>query len=362
MACRSWAPVTFRACHRENSASHHTSAVALASPPLAFDSTILPGQIREKLLTAPARGSARRKIGSGSVGHVYAGKYEQHPVAIKQHRLDGSQLDAKAMVEFEIEVRATWKSSLMTPNSLLIVFLPSTRCKISARCTTPLRTLPCACAASSHLSCPVLVVMSGCSSLGAGDVPMVLCSGFLPQHSHPGGHARLQAASAQSHVKPSHTVLFSVPRWSNRRHHCPPVENAWFSKTNIILQVGKMTAVNHPCIVRCFGMLEPTPGIVLELVDGGSLFQIIHARRDESFSQYEQRLPWPVRKPTEPLVASRLASPRPVARPFPSDLTCLSLSASACETRLLLTLSRPKMGTGAYEVLAGFHVRSQSGP
>ena len=40
------------------------------------------------------------------MGHVYAGKYEQHPVAIKQHRLDGSQLDAKAMVEFEIEVRA----------------------------------------------------------------------------------------------------------------------------------------------------------------------------------------------------------------------------------------------------------------
>jgi hypothetical protein len=46
----------------------------------------------------------RCKIGSGSVGHVYAGKYEQHPVAIKQHKLDGSQLDQKALQEFEIEV------------------------------------------------------------------------------------------------------------------------------------------------------------------------------------------------------------------------------------------------------------------
>jgi serine/threonine protein kinase len=49
-------------------------------------------------------------------------------------------------------------------------------------------------------------------------------------------------------------------------------------------QVGKMTAVNHPCIVRCYGMLEPTPGIVLELVEGGSLFQIIHFERDEPFT------------------------------------------------------------------------------
>ena len=45
-----------------------------------------------------------------------------------------------------------------------------------------------------------------------------------------------------------------------------------------------MTAVNHPCIVRCYGMLEPTPGIVLELVEGGSLFQIIHAERDEPYT------------------------------------------------------------------------------
>jgi hypothetical protein len=47
--------------------------------------------------------------------------------------------------------------------------------------------------------------------------------------------------------------------------------------------VGKMTAVNHPCIVRCYGMLEPTPGIVLELVEGSSLFQIVHGERGESF-------------------------------------------------------------------------------
>jgi hypothetical protein len=47
--------------------------------------------------------------------------------------------------------------------------------------------------------------------------------------------------------------------------------------------VGKMTAVNHPCIVRCYGMLEPTPGIVLELVEGSSLFQIVHGDRGESF-------------------------------------------------------------------------------
>ena len=44
-----------------------------------------------------------------------------------------------------------------------------------------------------------------------------------------------------------------------------------------------MTAVNHPCIVRCYGMLEPTPGIVLELVEGSSLFQIVHGERGESF-------------------------------------------------------------------------------
>mmetsp|Transcript_15878 Transcript_15878/g.31325 ORF Transcript_15878/g.31325 Transcript_15878/m.31325 type:complete len:475 (+) Transcript_15878:122-1546(+) len=103
-----------------------------------------------------------RKIGSGSVGNVYAGTFEEHAVAVKRHRPDGSPLDAKALREFEIEV-------------------------------------------------------------------------------------------------------------------------------------GKMTAVNHPCIVRCFGMLDPTPGIVLELVEGGSLFQIIHAARDETFSNYEMRLPLPVR-------------------------------------------------------------------
>mmetsp|Transcript_25344 Transcript_25344/g.63936 ORF Transcript_25344/g.63936 Transcript_25344/m.63936 type:complete len:1095 (+) Transcript_25344:103-3387(+) len=103
-----------------------------------------------------------RKIGSGSVGNVYAGTFEEHPVAIKQHKPDGGPLDAKALQEFEIEV-------------------------------------------------------------------------------------------------------------------------------------GKMTAVNHPCIVRCYGMLEPTPGIVLELVNGGSLFHILHAKRDESFTNYQLRLPWPVR-------------------------------------------------------------------
>jgi len=103
-----------------------------------------------------------RKIGSGSVGNVYAGTFEEHPVAIKQQRMDSGPPDAKALQEFEIEV-------------------------------------------------------------------------------------------------------------------------------------GKMTAVNHPCIVRCYGMLEPTPGIVLELVDGGSLFHILHAKRDESFNNYQLRLPWPVR-------------------------------------------------------------------
>mmetsp|Transcript_35993 Transcript_35993/g.92015 ORF Transcript_35993/g.92015 Transcript_35993/m.92015 type:complete len:966 (-) Transcript_35993:293-3190(-) len=103
-----------------------------------------------------------RKIGSGSVGNVYAGTFEEHPVAIKQHKMDGGPPDAKALQEFEIEV-------------------------------------------------------------------------------------------------------------------------------------GKMTAVNHPCIVRCYGMLEPTPGIVLELVNGGSLFHILHAKRDESFQSYQLRLPWPVR-------------------------------------------------------------------
>lgn len=100
-----------------------------------------------------------RKIGSGSVGYVYEGKYEQHPVAIKKHRTDGTMMDHKALVEFEIEV-------------------------------------------------------------------------------------------------------------------------------------GKMTAVNHPCIVRCYGMLDPSPGIVMELVQGGALFQILHGERGETYDMYKQRLPW----------------------------------------------------------------------
>jgi len=45
--------------------------------------------------------------------------------------------------------------------------------------------------------------------------------------------------------------------------------------SDLELEVGKMTAVNHPCIVRCFGMLEPTAGIVLELVEGGVYGAII---------------------------------------------------------------------------------------
>lgn len=103
-----------------------------------------------------------RKIGSGSVGYVFEGKYEQHPVAIKKHKTDGPAMDQKALAEFEIEV-------------------------------------------------------------------------------------------------------------------------------------GKMTAVNHPCIVRCYGMLDPSPGIVMELVQGGSLFQILHGERGETYDQYKQRLPWPLR-------------------------------------------------------------------
>jgi hypothetical protein len=50
-----------------------------------------------------------------------------------------------------------------------------------------------------------------------------------------------------------------------------------------------MTIVNHPCIVRCYGMLEPSPGIVLELVEGNSLFQIIHGERGESYMQVVAR-------------------------------------------------------------------------
>ena len=100
-----------------------------------------------------------RKIGSGSVGYVFEGKYEQHPVAIKKHKTDGTMMDHKALAEFEVEV-------------------------------------------------------------------------------------------------------------------------------------GKMTAVNHPCIVRCYGMLDPSPGIVMELVQGGALFQILHGERGETYDQYKQRLPW----------------------------------------------------------------------
>jgi hypothetical protein len=66
------------------------------------------------------------------------------------------------------------------------------------------------------------------------------------------------------------------------------------SISDLELEVGKMTAVNHPCIVRCFGMLEPTAGIVLELVEGGSVFEIIHSAKGESYSQYHSRLPWDV--------------------------------------------------------------------
>ncbi len=58
--------------------------------------------LRDGALT---RRGGRRKIGSGSVGHVYAGTYESHPVAIKKHKMDGSMMDAKALVEFEFEVR-----------------------------------------------------------------------------------------------------------------------------------------------------------------------------------------------------------------------------------------------------------------
>jgi hypothetical protein len=65
--------------------------------------------------------------------------------------------------------------------------------------------------------------------------------------------------------------------------------------SDLEMEVGKMIAINHPCVVRCFGMLEPTPGIVLELVEGGSVFEIIHGRHGESLPQYNARLPWEVR-------------------------------------------------------------------
>jgi len=67
--------------------------------------------------------------------------------------------------------------------------------------------------------------------------------------------------------------------------------------SDLELEVGKMTAVNHPCIVRCFGMLEPTAGIVLELVEGGAVFEIIHGHKGETYSQYSARLPWSKRLP-----------------------------------------------------------------
>lgn len=67
--------------------------------------------------------------------------------------------------------------------------------------------------------------------------------------------------------------------------------------SDLELEVGKMTAVNHPCIVRCYGMLEPTAGIVLELVEGGAVFEIIHGHKGESYPQYNARLPWEKRLP-----------------------------------------------------------------
>ena len=36
---------------------------------------------------------------------MYAGTYESHPVAIKKHKMDGSMMDSKALIEFEFEVR-----------------------------------------------------------------------------------------------------------------------------------------------------------------------------------------------------------------------------------------------------------------
>jgi len=34
--------------------------------------------------------------------------------------------------------------------------------------------------------------------------------------------------------------------------------------SDLEMEVGKMTAVNHPCIVRCFGLLEPTAGKIFK--------------------------------------------------------------------------------------------------
>jgi len=61
------------------------------------------------------------------------------------------------------------------------------------------------------------------------------------------------------------------------------------------VEVGKMMALNHPCVVRCFGILEPNPGVLLELVKGGSIFDIINQVPEETVAQYSIRLPWPVR-------------------------------------------------------------------
>jgi hypothetical protein len=47
------------------------------------------------------------------VGNVYAGTYESHPVAIKKHKMDGSMMDAKALLEFEIEVRAARRAEYL---------------------------------------------------------------------------------------------------------------------------------------------------------------------------------------------------------------------------------------------------------
>ena len=53
-----------------------------------------------------------------------------------------------------------------------------------------------------------------------------------------------------------------------KRHKSENVTMDQKALTDFEIEVGKMAALNHPCIVRCYGMLEPTPGIVMELTDG----------------------------------------------------------------------------------------------
>ena len=77
-----------------------------------------------------------------------------------------------------------------------------------------------------------------------------------------------------------------------KRHKSENVTMDQKALTDFEIEVGKMAALNHPCIVRCYGMLEPTPGIVMELVKGGPLFQILHGQRGETYEQYSLRLPW----------------------------------------------------------------------